>query len=189
MLKRGFKAQSERRAAEYRKQFGLRTDEPLSGFDLSEHLSVNVVKASDVEGVSKDDLMQLTVTDARGWSAFTISNGVKNLIVYNCSQSPPRVNSVVMHELSHIILGHQFSTPSYVEGEVMLHGNYSKQDEAEADWLGATLLLPRPALLKILSDGLDSEQSKKYFNVSAQMLEYRMRMTGVRHQMSYRRKR
>lgn len=189
MLKRGFKAQSERRSAEFRKQLGLEVYEPLSAFALAKHLNVRCSKASDVKGVDKQDIRQLVEIDSKSWSAFTLSNGGTSVVIYNCSQSPPRVNSVLMHELSHIILGHELYEPSYLENDVFLHGNFSEENEAEADWLGAALLLPRPALVAILESGIVPEVARNTYNVSKQMYDYRMRITGVPFQMANRKNR
>ncbi len=54
---------------------------------------------------------------------------------------------VLMHELSHIMLGHELATASRTADGHFLNGNYDEAQEREADWLGGTLLLPRPALL------------------------------------------
>ncbi|MEH6476594.1 MAG: ImmA/IrrE family metallo-endopeptidase [Sneathiella sp.] len=188
MFKHGFKAQSERRSVEYRKKLGINADDPLSAFNLADHLNIAVAKASEIEGLAVTDLQQLTVHDAQSWSALTISSGLQSVVIYNCSQSPPRVNSVVMHELSHVILGHELSDPSYVEGEVLLAGNYNKSDEAEADWLGGALLLPRPALLRLRSDNLSDLEVTEKYGVSVDMLQWRVRMTGVEKQMYHSRR-
>lgn len=129
------------------------------------------------------DLDQLTRNDAESWSAFTIRIGEHHLIVFNSSQSVPRRNSVVMHELSHIILGHELTSASLTEDGHFVPTTYSQDQEDEADWLAGTLLLPRPALLKIRRLGLTDQMATKTYAVSQQMLTWRFRMTGVDYQL------
>lgn len=186
MLRRGFKSQSERRSTELRRQLRLAPDSPINASDVAEHVGgITVWSASQVNGLSSADLHQLTVKDAKSWSAFTLRHGEQHLIVYNPAQSQPRTNSVVMHELSHILLGHELSSVGLSNDGHLVPGNYDQDQEDEADWLGGTLLLPRPALLAIRREGLSDEQARELFLVSHQMLTWRFRMTGVDYQLAH----
>lgn len=189
MLKRGFKAQSERRSVEIRRKFGLQADAPLNARQVAAAYGILVWTEADIEGVSHDDLVQLTVTDADSWSAFTMRVGEKHLIVVNSSQSKPRQNSVIMHEFSHILLGHELTSAGLTAEGHFVPTTYDQDQEDEADWLAGTLLLPRPALLKIRSLGLSDSQAQEMYQVSDQMLKWRFRMTGVDYQLSNSRKR
>lgn len=189
MLKRGFKAQSERRSVEIRKKFGLQPDAPLSARKVAAAYHILVWTEADIAGVSKDDLVQLTVTDPDSWSAFTMRVGEKHLIVVNSRQSEPRQNSVIMHELSHILLGHELTSAGLTADGHFVPTSYDQDQEDEADWLAGTLLLPRPALLKIRRLGLTDHQAQASFQVSEQMLTWRIRMTGVDYQLSNSRRR
>lgn len=188
MLRRGFKSQCERRSTELRKRLGLRPAEPFSAFDLADHVGVTVWSTAQVEGLGKADLVQLTETDMESWSAFTLRIRDRHLIVFNSGQSEPRVNSVVMHELSHIMLGHELASAGMTEDGHLIPSNYDQDQEHEADWLGGTLLLPRPALLAIRQKKLTDEQAMDKFQVSQQMLTWRFRMTGVDYQIANARK-
>ena len=185
MLRRGFKSQSERRSTELRKQLGLTPACPLNAFRVAEHVGdVTVWNASQIDGLSRTDLIQLTETDADGWSALTLQSGNRHLIVYNPAQSKPRINSVVMHELAHIILGHELSSAGLSDDGHLVPSNYDQDQEDEANWLGGTLLLPRPALLAIRRRRLSDEEARREFLVSHEMLRWRIRMTGVDYQIA-----
>lgn len=188
MLRRGFKAQSERRSVEIRKKFGLQSDAPLNARQVAAAYGILVWTEADIEGVSDGDLVQLTKTDSDSWSAFTMRVGEKHLIVVNSSQSEPRQNSVIMHELSHILLGHELTSAGLTEEGHFVPTSYDQDQEDEADWLAGTLLLPRPALLKIRSLGMSDAQAQTAYQVSDQMLKWRFRMTGVEFQLSNARK-
>lgn len=109
--------------------------------------------------------------------------GEHHLIVFNSAQSEPRRNSVVMHELAHIILGHELTSASLTEDGHFVPTTYDQDQEDEADWLAGTLLLPRPALLKIRRLRMSDQVATETYAVSQQMLTWRFRMTGVDFQL------
>lgn len=189
MLRRGFKSQCERRSTELRKRLGLAPGEPLSAFELAAHFEVTVWSAEEIDGLSPDDFHQLMHEDADGWSAFTLRIGDRHLVVFNSAQSRPRVNSVVMHELSHIVLGHALASAGMTADGHLIPSNYDQEQEDEADWLAGTLLLPRPALLAVRRAKLSDEQIQDKFLVSGEMLKWRFRMTGVDYQIAHARRR
>jgi Zn-dependent peptidase ImmA (M78 family) len=188
LLRRGFKSQCERRSAELRKRLGLGPAEPLSAFDLADHVGATVWSTAQVDGLGKADLAQLTKIDKESWSAFTLRIQDRHLIVFNSGQTEPRINSVVMHELSHIMLGHELASAGMTNDGHLIPSNYDQGQEAEADWLGGTLLLPRPVLLAIRRRGLTDDQAMVEYQVSRQMLTWRFRMTGVDYQLANARK-
>ena len=184
MLRRGFKSQCERRAAETRKRLSLTSASPLCSMDLAQQLEVTVWSAAQVEGLSEQDLQQLTVTDKESWSAFTLRIKERHLVVLNPAQGDGRINSVLMHELSHIMLGHELASVGMTGDGHLIPSNYDQDQEDAANWLGGTLLLPRPALLAIRREGLSNDQVMRKYRVSRQMLTWRFRMTGVDYQIT-----
>ena len=119
------------------------------------------------------------------WSAFTMRVGTEHLVVFNSAQSPPRINSVLMHELAHITLGHELHDAQVSDDGHLIPSNYNQDQEDEADWLGGTLLLPRPALLKIRWQNLTDVQAMELYQASEDMLKWRFRMTGVDYQLGH----
>jgi Zn-dependent peptidase ImmA (M78 family) len=166
-----------------RSELGLGPDSPLSAFDLAVKFDTTLWSERDINGVNANDINQLTNADADSWSAFTIRIGSDHLVVFNSSQSIPRRNSVVMHELAHIILGHELTSASLTEDGHFVPTTYDQDQEDEADWLAGTLLLPRPALLAIRKHHLDDYAASERYMVSQQMLTWRFRMTGVDYQL------
>jgi len=185
LLRRGFKSQCERRSAELRRGLGLTPDSPLSAMDVARQLEVTVWDAADVDGLSEGDLRQLTGTDAESWSGLTLRIRDRHLVIFNPAQSRPRINSVLMHELSHIMLGHELASAGMTCDGHLIPSNYDQDQEDEADWLGGTLLLPRPALLAIRHAGLADDQARQEYQVSKEMLAWRLRMTGVDYQIAH----
>lgn len=185
MLRRGFKSQCERRSVEIRKSLGLRNDDPISGIQLAPQFGATVWSEKDVSGLPTLDLRQLTVIDGQSWSAFTLRIRTQHLVLFNSSQSAPRVNSVIMHELAHIALGHELHSASLSQEGHLIPTNYSQDQEDEADWFGGALLLPRPALLRIRRENLEDDRVVQMYQVSVDMIRWRFRMTGVDYQLGY----
>ena len=105
------------------------------------------------------------------------------MVVLNSAQSARRQNSVLMHELAHIILGHELASASFTAAGHFIPGTYNQDQEEEAAWLGAALLLPRPALMWMRRQRLSDESAATYFGVSPDLLHWRIRMTGIDYQL------
>ncbi len=186
-FRRGFKSQCERRSVEYRKQLGLHQTAPLSATALAKHLGVTVWSTEDISSLAANDLQVLNDEQDDSWSALTMRVGTSNLVLFKPVSSHGRRNSVVMHELSHIILGHELAEACILDDGSLVPGNFNQDQEDEADWFAGTLLLPRPALLFIQSRKMPTQIACQQYQVSGDMLSWRTRMTGVAHQMRRRR--
>jgi Zn-dependent peptidase ImmA (M78 family) len=151
---------------------------------LADHIGVTVWGLDNLKGLTKDDLKELTVSNGNVWSAFTLRIGNRHLVVFNPRASEPRINSVVMHEFAHIILGHKLVSAELTNDGHLIPGNYDQTEEDEANWLGGTLLLPRSALLSIRRRGISDKDTQNEFLVSNDMLTWRFRMTGVNYQIA-----
>jgi len=182
-FRRGFKSQCERRSVEFRRELGLKNTEALSSTALANKLQVTVRSTNDVHGIDTNTLSVLNDETDDSWSAFTLRVKTSNLVVYKPVSSVARVNSVIMHELSHIILGHQLAQACVYQDGSLAPGNFDQDQEDEADWLAGTLLLPRAALLSIRRNRLTDVAACKKYQVSQSMLNWRVRMTGVDYQV------
>lgn len=182
-FRRGFKSQCERRAVEIRKDLGLSKFDPLNAFRLAQHFGISVWSTKEIEGLSPEDNQNLTIEDNDSWSALTIQIGINNLIIYKAGQSSFRTNSVVMHEISHIILGHELADAFQLDDGTFVPSNYNQDQEEEANWLAGTLLLPRPLLLNVRRKKMSNQNVSEEYGVSQDMLTWRIRMTGVDYQI------
>jgi len=57
--------------------------------------------------------------------------------------------------------------------------DYDEDQETEADVLAATLLLPRVALVEILSSGMPIESAVVEFGVTSELMQMRLNTTGA----------
>lgn len=188
-LERGFKSWAERIAVAVRAELALGPSDPLDGRRLADHLGVQLITPRDVPGIGTDVLTQLLDVDPTGWSAVSYALDGGTTVILNPKNSLARQASDLMHELSHQIRGHQPSLLIMSEqGDFALRSFDGKQED-EATWLGATLLLPRPALLAAAAEGMNNAEIAERFGVSKSLTDYRVRMTGIDRQVSSRGKR
>jgi Zn-dependent peptidase ImmA (M78 family) len=182
MFERGFKTWCESYSTSTRKQLGIAASDPLDPHLLAKHLGVRVWTPHDIPKLSSADLGILLHNDGNTsscWSAVTLVAAGKTLVILNSSHSDGRQASDLMHELSHYILEHEAHQIDVTPEGILLLSSYEKQQEEEADWLAATLLLPREALVAIKRRRLEESKAAKTYGVSLRMLRYRMAMTGV----------
>ncbi len=184
-MKHGFKAKAERIAEQMRKELNLTKFDPLDAFDLAAHLKIQIFSLADMKG----DLVPAhfkTLTNTDKFSAMWLPNSAgQKVVVHNNRHSSKRQQSNLMHELSHIILQH--SVPEVYARlchELGLH-YVNKEHEEEAKYLGGCLQITRAGLLEALKNNQSESKISDYFNASQDMVEYRIRITGVLKQLSY----
>ncbi len=186
-MEKGFKSRCESIAQGLRKDIGLARVDPLPPTTLAEYLEVPVLALSEIPGVDPRDRRQLLEIDPDAWSAITVSAAERDVIIPNPRHTGGRPASDVMHEIAHLLLGHEPSTMFYVgDGDMALRG-YNRAAEDEASWLAGALLLPRDVLVHIHDEAISAADACEIYGVSQDLLGYRTNVTGVRLQFSRRR--
>ena len=107
--------------------------------------------------------------------------------MFNPLSSEGRRTSDLAHELSHVVLDHELSSVETLGDFTFLTCNPDQEDEA--NWLPATLLLPRELLLREAWKRSTARQIATRYNVSEHMARYRLNVTGVLRQVNSRRPR
>lgn len=181
MYARGFKSWCEKVSLQQRLELGLRPTDPLDPMLLADHLEVLVWSATEVPGVDRSALRVLTQDDPDSWSAVTLCSASRDVIIVNPQHRDGRRASDIMHELAHLIIGHEPARIDITEDGLLILNTFSQDQEDEAKWLSACLLLPRPLLLTIRRQGLEESKAARKYGVSLQMLRYRMQMLGLRN--------
>jgi Zn-dependent peptidase ImmA (M78 family) len=177
-LRRGFKALAERDSVAVRQVSGLGRHAPLDAWAFAQHLGVGVVDFDEL-GLSEKAIRQLTVVDGDSWSAMTLQDRSIHLIVINPVHARTRQQNDLMHELAHIKLGHAAARVEVSKSGLLLLSDYSDEQEQEADWYAAALLLPREALVEMRVRQKTATEIAKHYGVSESLCEWRLRMTGV----------
>jgi hypothetical protein len=175
-LRRGFKADAERIADLVRRDLALGPLCRLDCFALAEAWGIPVVSLGELreDGASETSIRRLMSPDA-GFSAATIVVGPRRLIVYNPRDESARKASSLAHELAHVILEHEAAPAIGVGG----CRHWDGSQEAEADWLGSTLLVPRSSALAWMLESDDLDAGARNFGVSIELFRWRINHTGV----------
>lgn len=182
MFARGFKTWCETTAAQHRRTLGLNARDPLDPVALANLLGVQVHSLEEVPGLDEGS-RRVLLQDSGGWSAVTLTNGTKSVVILNSAHSVARSASDLMHELAHLLIGHEPGRIDITEDGSLILNTYDRPQEEEANWLAGSLLLPREALLWILRQGLEPEIVAQRYGASAQMYRYRVNVTGVTQQV------
>ena len=151
---------------------------PLSPWKFAEHLGVVVLDFDTLDLAAKHK-RQLLEVDPESWSGMTLQKGKIHAVVLNPVHQDGRRANTLMHELSHIVLRHVPARVDVSSTGLLLLSDYSDDQEDEADWLSAALLLPREALVRDRSQGQSTAAIAQRFGISEQLCEWRLRMTGV----------
>ena len=175
-LRRGFKADAERTAELVRRDLGLEPLDRLDCFALADAWGIPVVSLGELreDGASESSIRRLMSPDA-GFSATTIVVGPRRLIVYNPRHDPGRKASSLAHELAHVILEHDAAPAIGVGG----CRHWDGAQEAEADWLGGALLVPREGARVWMLENDDVAGGAGNFGVSVELFRWRINHTGV----------
>jgi len=161
---------------------GLKPHAPLDPWSYADHLKVTILEFAKL-GLRAQTVRQLTIVDGDSWSAMTLKMNQAFAIVLNPSHAVTRQRSDLAHELSHIELCHVPARVEVSETGLLLLSDFSEEQEQEADWHGAALLLPRDGLVRMRSDRKSASEIAAYYGVSVALCEWRLRMTGVDLQM------
>ena len=174
-LRRGFKTEANALAAEIRRELGLGALDPLDPFALAAHLEIPVTKLSDLQ-VTAPAVRHLLDVEPQALSAVTVFDGRRRRIVYNDRHTIGRQNSSVGHEAGHGLLLHE-PRPAVDHRGCRL---WDQDVEDEADWLAGVLLVSEDAALAVAKGWMTEADAAVHFGVSAQMLTWRLNVTGAR---------
>ena len=184
MYRRGFKTWCETVATQKRKSLKLAAHAPLCPRKIALQMGVMIITPDRIAGLKPGTLPRLLVEDPSSWSAVTVAEDGFHVVIVNSQHSPGRQSSDLMHELAHLIIGHEPSWASETDGGVMILSSFDRNKEDEANWLCGSLLLPREALLHIRRRKVPDVEACETYGCSQDMLTYRFRVTGVDVQMN-----
>lgn len=175
-MRRGFKTQAERLAADIRERHGCRDDEPAPLDAVADGLGAEIVPADRLVDRSRLEELQELQADAFSAATFRRHDG-RRVIVYNPLHAEGRSRSNQAHELAHIILDHKVRTLERVGDLNFL--TCDVEQEEEADWLGGCLLLPRQLLVRAAYKGMGPAEIADHYKTSEPMARFRLNASGV----------
>lgn len=172
-MRRGFKAEAERRADALRAVLGVSPREAMKAEVLAVHLGLEVRSAADL--VDIDRLHEIERLQPGAFSACTFEIGTRRVIVWNPLSTAARTQSDIAHEISHILLNHEVKRLERVGSFTFF--SCEPEEEQEANWLAGCLLLPRSLLARVGRE--TPEAIAAQFGLSREMVNYRLRATGI----------
>jgi Zn-dependent peptidase ImmA (M78 family) len=178
-MRRGFKAEAERLAANVRKEMGKRPSEHVDVADFAIYAGAEVRCADELTSLAK--LERLDELQPGAFSACTFSIDGRHIVAYSPLSSPGRTQSDIAHEVAHLLLEHSVNAVETIGG--LSFFTCDADEEQEANWLAGCLLLPRPLLFRAAKRGMDAAAIAEACNVSEAMAAFRLRTTGVERQL------
>lgn len=182
-LERGFKSWAERTASAVRAELKVESTAPLDPSRLSEHLGVTLLRPQDIQGLPEEIVVQLLERDPWGWSAATLELNGTITVIFNPRKSAGRQASDIVHELAHLILGHDPAKVVFSQDGQLATRTFDQKQEDEANWLAWALLLPREALMSAVRSRMVSAQIAATYGVTETLVNFRLKMTGVKAQL------
>jgi len=175
-LRRGFKTEAEATSQDLRREIGVGVHGPLDPLQLAAHLGIAVVRMDQLgtDAALIAAVRHLSGKGASDFSALTVCEGTRRLVVYNPAHAPTRRANDITHELSHVILGHAPQTQMFLGCR-----KWEGDDEEEADWLSGCILVPGPAALTIARNKVDVAVAAARLGVSVALLRMRLNLTGA----------
>jgi hypothetical protein len=175
--------QYEIRALGLRDFAGLRRDDdPLDPFALAHYAKLLVVDFDQIEGLSEEAREHLLGLGVNAWSGGTCSRPLPNgwrVVILNPKHGRARNNATLMEEVCHVFLGHKANRLSIVaqnkQGKTVAR-DYNEADEEAAYAVGAAALVPYAGLLQLMRRGKTSIEMARHFNVSRELVEYRLKV-------------
>lgn len=188
ILKRGFKANAERLAIEYRDKLHLQPYSPLCAFKLADYFQIPIYSAIEFLTLPEEiNILSGAGGEDCGWSALTMPTQAGNrIIIHNPFHSSARQQSNIMHELAHVICKHERKESALNIPVPLGMRHFDEEQEEEAKCLGATLQLTREGLLWAQKRNMNSTEIASFFNASPEMVSYRLNTSGVFKQLQYR---
>ena len=201
-LRRGFVKEAEALSASHREALGLTVKQACPARRLARRLGLQVVSTAAVApalsadlcaafaeylGRPAGDAVASLQRDGEGFFAFFAEVGGHRMVFYNPSCEAARQESDLMHEMAHVICGH--------EGQAIPFGSdfalraHDPVHEEEAHRMGSILQIPEDGLFWHLVDGRSDEEIAEIYGASLRMVRWRKSKSGAtRRAAAYRRK-
>jgi hypothetical protein len=174
-LRHGFKAEANRIALKVRSGLLVGPTDPLDPWVVCDYFDTEVIRLSDLQdGDGAQVGRHFLRIEREAFSAVTIPDGCRRVIVHNDSHSPVRQRSNLTHELAHCFLGHSLTPVWAADGDRARDARV----EEEAAFLGGALLITNEAAHHIVKSRIEATAATIY-GVSHDMLTYRLKVSGA----------
>ncbi len=174
-LRRGFKGEADQIATEVRAELGLGPSDPLDPVALAAFLGIPVLPLSALSHDAHQSVLLLAGSESAAFSAATVFDGSKRLIVHNDSHALGRQRANLSHELAHGLLLH---SPTQALDDLGCR-RWDQSVEDEANWLAGALLVTPQAALDVARSNLTLDDTATRYGVSTALMRWRLNVTGA----------
>ena len=182
--RRGFKTEANWYAREMRRELEIPLVDPLCPWRLADHLGFPVIGLSDFALVEPKMVAYFrTGAGQKAFSAITLFDGPRRLIVHNNSHDPKRQAADIAHELAHGLLLHPPKPPINSDGS----RHYDAILEEEANWLGPALLVSDESALHIVETKMSISEASDHYGASIPLVRMRVNVSGAAVRVARRR--
>lgn len=178
-FERGFKTWAKTLAADARRELSLGPLDRLDPFALATSLEIPVLSLSDLLA-STPSVKHLLTVEPEVFSAVTVFDGPRRIIIHNDGHAPARQVSNIGHELSHGLLGHPPTAALNDSGCRVWDQNI----EEEAAWLSGCLLVTEEIAMTIARGNMTVQEAAIRLGVSTQMINFRINAVGARKRVT-----
>ena len=173
------KEQLEGIADGFRRDLGIKADDPLDSLQVSVE-SVRVVKLTDAGYFDARTIRKLRHEACSEWSAMSVplDRGMTSwAVLLNDCHTMERQRVTLLEEYWHILMGHRLTKVARISE---VYGRtYDQAEEHDAYYLASASLLPREAVQDSVSKGLSAADIAKRFGTSPELVEYRIKRLGL----------
>jgi hypothetical protein len=175
-LRRGFKKEAKSLALKARGELGIEAFASFDPYALAELYGIEVhdLSAPDLPAAA---VQHFTTLRTEVFSAALVPVGTGCIVIENHVHDPLRRRSTMAHEMSHVLLEHEFELLLASDNGCRASSSVIEDEAAE---LSGELLIPWDAARIAAFKGWSDLAVAEYFNVSEAMARWRMNATGVR---------
>jgi hypothetical protein len=178
-MRRGFKTEARALAQEVRGELGLSALDPLDPWVLAGHLAIPVWRLSEYRTVIPAAVELLGGVGDGAFSAMIAFVGQRRVIIHNDAHAATRQRADIAHELAHALLLHE--PHPVADGEAP---GFDEPQEAEASWLGASLLVTDQACLLLCTKGVATGAAAERMGVSEALMRWRINSIAARKRIA-----
>ncbi|MEV5413166.1 ImmA/IrrE family metallo-endopeptidase [Thermopolyspora sp. NPDC052614] len=166
-------------ALEVRDELTLSIDDPFDPYVLCDKYGVPTYRLDDLSDYecSPEAVEYFLSKRPNVWSAALVPHGTAKFIVENTAHEVVRRRSNVTHELSHLLLEHEFDRILWTDDGCR---KMNPQIEKEAAYLAGELLIPKKAAIRAAFRERSNQEVASMYNVSEKFAQWRMDASGAR---------
>ncbi|HKO97753.1 MAG TPA: ImmA/IrrE family metallo-endopeptidase [Pyrinomonadaceae bacterium] len=163
----------------------VRPAAPLDPFKLAKFANLLVLDFEQIQGLSEQTRDHLLGNASNQWSGGAASHPLpdgRRIVILNPNHNRMRTHATLMEEISHVFLGHQPSRLKIAAKDSRgrsISRDYRNADEEAAYATGAAALVPYAALRNFVHEGQTSLEVARHFQVSKELVEYRLKVTRL----------